>query len=82
VQAEAGLGYMMEHDVADEIAGRLLVQVLASRYPSYPGCRLYHPDPGLQMLERTDALELGPSCKTRDGASFPKRSVLVTAVSA
>lgn len=54
VRAGAGLGYMMEHDVADEIADGRLVQVLDAWCPSYPGCRLYYPDrrvtPALRAL--------------------------------
>lgn len=54
VRAGAGLGYLMEHDVADEIADGRLVQVLAAWCPSYPGCRLYYPDrrvtPALRAL--------------------------------
>jgi DNA-binding transcriptional LysR family regulator len=54
VRAGAGLGYMMEHDVVDEIADGRLVQVLAAWCPSYPGCRLYYPDrrvtPALRAL--------------------------------
>lgn len=54
VRAGAGLGYMMEHDVADEIADGRLIQVLAAWCPSYPGCRLYYPDrrvtPALRAL--------------------------------
>lgn len=50
----AGLGYMMEHDVADEIADGRLVQVLAGFCPPYPGCHLYYPDrrvsPALRAL--------------------------------
>ncbi|MFD1788267.1 LysR family transcriptional regulator [Sphingomonas floccifaciens] len=60
VRAGAGLGYMMEHDVADEIADGRLIQVLAPWCPSYPGCRLYYPDrrvtPALRAL--IDALRL------------------------
>ena len=43
VRAGAGLGYIMEHDVADEIAAGTLVQVLKDWCPSYPGFFLYHP---------------------------------------
>lgn len=54
VRAGAGLGYMMEHDVAEEIADGRLVQVLADWCPVYPGCRLYYPDrrvtPALRAL--------------------------------
>lgn len=54
VRAGVGLGYMMEHDVADEIADGRLVQVLAPWCPPYPGCRLYYPDrrvsPALRAL--------------------------------
>lgn len=53
-RAGAGLGYMMEHDLADEIAGGPLVQVLAEFCPSYPECQLYYPDrrvsPALRLL--------------------------------
>jgi DNA-binding transcriptional LysR family regulator len=54
VRAGAGLGYMMEDDVADEIADGRLIQVLAAWCPLYPGCRLYYPDrrvtPALRAL--------------------------------
>lgn len=54
VRAGAGLGYMMEHDVADEIKDGRLIQVLTPWCPSYPGCRLYYPDrrvsPALRAL--------------------------------
>lgn len=43
VRAGAGLGYMMEHEVADDIASGRLVQVLAQWCPTFPGCYLYHP---------------------------------------
>ncbi len=43
VRAGVGLGYIMEHDVADEIADGTLVQVLKDWCPSYPGFHLYHP---------------------------------------
>jgi DNA-binding transcriptional LysR family regulator len=53
-RAGAGLGYMMEHDVAEEIASGRLIQVLKPWCPSYPGCRLYYPDrrvsPALRAL--------------------------------
>jgi DNA-binding transcriptional LysR family regulator len=53
-RAGACLGYMMEHDVADEIADGRLVQVLAEYCPTYPGCQLYYPDrrvsPALRAL--------------------------------
>lgn len=53
-RAGAGLGYMMEHDVADEIADGRLVQVLAPYCTPYPGCQLYYPDrrvsPALRAL--------------------------------
>ena len=61
VRAGAGLGYMMEHDVAEEIADGRLVQVLAPWCPTYPGCRLYYPDrrvtPALRAL--IGALRIG-----------------------
>ena len=43
VRAGAGLGYIMERDVAEEIAAGTLVQVLKDWCPSYPGFYLYHP---------------------------------------
>lgn len=43
VRAGAGLGYIMEHDVAEEIAAGSLVQVLADWCPAFPGFHLYHP---------------------------------------
>lgn len=42
VRAGAGLGYIMEHDVANEIAAGQLVQVLADWCPTFPGFHLYH----------------------------------------
>jgi DNA-binding transcriptional LysR family regulator len=54
MRAGAGLGYMMEHDVADEIADGRLVQVLTRYCTPYPGCHLYYPDrrvgPALRAL--------------------------------
>jgi DNA-binding transcriptional LysR family regulator len=53
-RAGAGLGYMMEHDVADEIAEGRLVQVLAGYCTPYTGCQLYYPhrrvSPALRAL--------------------------------
>lgn len=43
VRAGVGLGYLMEHDVADEIASGALVQVLDDWCPPFPGFHLYHP---------------------------------------
>jgi DNA-binding transcriptional LysR family regulator len=43
VRAGAGLGYMLEHDVADEIADGRLVQVLDDWCTPFPGCHLYYP---------------------------------------
>lgn len=54
VRAGAGLGYMMEHDVAGEIADGRLVQVLDEWCPAFPGCYLYYPnrrvEPALRAL--------------------------------
>ncbi len=62
VRAGAGLGYMMEHDVAAEIVDGLLVQVLGPWCPTYPGCKLYYPDrrvsPAMRAL--VDALRWQP----------------------
>ena len=43
VRAGVGLGYLMEHDVADEIASGALVQMLDDWCPPFPGFHLYHP---------------------------------------
>lgn len=43
VRAGAGLGYLMEDQVADDLATGRLVQVLADWCPTFPGCHLYHP---------------------------------------
>ncbi|NSY18630.1 LysR family transcriptional regulator [Neorhizobium sp. AL 9.2.2] len=43
VRAGAGLGYIMEHDVAEDIASGKLIQVLADWCPRFPGFHLYHP---------------------------------------
>lgn len=43
VRAGAGLGYIMEHDVAEEIASGALVQVLADWCPAFAGFHLFHP---------------------------------------
>lgn len=54
VRAGAGLGYMLEHDVADEIADGRLIQVLDDWCPPFPGCHLYYPSrqvtPALRVL--------------------------------
>jgi DNA-binding transcriptional LysR family regulator len=58
VRASAGLGYMLEHDVAEEIADGRLIQVLDPWCPPFPGCYLYYPSrqvtPALRVL--VDAL--------------------------
>ena len=43
VRAGAGLGYVMEQDVAEDIASGALIQVLADWCPAFPGFHLYHP---------------------------------------
>ena len=43
VRAGAGLGYMLEEDVAAEIAAGHLVQVLTDWCAPFPGYHLYHP---------------------------------------
>jgi DNA-binding transcriptional LysR family regulator len=54
VRAGAGLGYMMEHDVAADIAAGSLVQVMPEWCPTFPGCHLYYPSrqvtPALRAL--------------------------------
>jgi len=58
IRAGVGLGYMMEHDVAGEIADGRLVQILADWCVPFPGCHLYYPNrqvsPALRAL--VDAL--------------------------
>ncbi|MBN7804380.1 LysR family transcriptional regulator [Agrobacterium rosae] len=58
VRAGAGLGYIMECDVAEEIAAGTLVQVLKEWCPTFPGFYLYHPSrrqspPALRALIET-----------------------------
>lgn len=43
VRAGAGLGYMMEHDVADEIADGRLIRVLDDWCAPFSGCHLFYP---------------------------------------
>jgi DNA-binding transcriptional LysR family regulator len=54
VRAGAALGYIMEHEVADEIADGRLSQVLEAWCPTVPGCHLYFPNrqvtPALRAL--------------------------------
>ncbi|GJE73909.1 LysR family transcriptional regulator [Methylorubrum suomiense] len=54
VRAGAGLGYMLEGEVADDLAAGRLVQVLDPWCPPFPGCHLYYPSrqvtPALRAL--------------------------------
>ena len=63
VRAGAGLGYMLHHDVAAEIADGRLIQVLDAWCPSFPGCYLYYPSrqvtPALRVL--IDRLRWAPA---------------------
>ncbi|MFP5077065.1 LysR family transcriptional regulator [Rhizobium sp. YIM 134829] len=43
VRAGAGLGYIMEQDVTEDLASGRLVQALADWCPPFPGFHLYHP---------------------------------------
>ena len=43
IRAGSGLGYIMETDVAEDLAAGRLVQVLDDWCPTFPGCYLYHP---------------------------------------
>ena len=43
VRGGAGLGYLLEDQVAEDLASGRLVQVLADWSPTFPGCHLYHP---------------------------------------
>ena len=69
MRAGAGLGYMLEHDVAEEIADGRLIQVLDAWCASFPGCYLYYPNrqvtPALRVL--IDALRWTP---------IPKRTIV------
>lgn len=61
VRAGAGLGYLMEHEVAEDLASGRLVQVLDAWCPAFPGYHLYHPSrrqtpPALRAL--IDALKV------------------------
>lgn len=63
VRAGAGLGYLMEHEAAGDIAAGRLIQVLAEWCPTFPGCQLYYPGrrqtpPALRAL--IDALRVNP----------------------
>ncbi|MEL1264462.1 LysR substrate-binding domain-containing protein [Pseudoxanthomonas putridarboris] len=57
VRAGAGLGGLMEHEVAEEVAQGRLVKVLDDWCPSFPGCHLYYPNrqitPALKALIET-----------------------------
>ena len=54
VRSGAGLGYMLEEDVADDLAVGRLVQVLDTWCPPFPGCHLFYPSrqvtPALRAL--------------------------------
>lgn len=54
VRSGAGLGYMLEPDVAEEIADGRLIQVLDEWCPTFPGCYIYYPSrqvtPALRAL--------------------------------
>jgi DNA-binding transcriptional LysR family regulator len=43
IRAGVGLGYVMEHEVADDLASGRLEQVLDTWCPRFPGYHLYHP---------------------------------------
>jgi DNA-binding transcriptional LysR family regulator len=66
VRAGAGLGYMLERDVAAEIADGRLIQVLDDWCPPFPGCALYYPSrqvsPALRVL--IDTLRWPPALAT------------------
>ncbi|MBE7219397.1 MAG: LysR family transcriptional regulator [Caulobacteraceae bacterium] len=70
VRAGAGLGYMIEDDVAADLAAGRLVQILDDWCPAFPGCHLYYPSrqvpPGLRAL--IDALR-----RPAPGGDQPKR---------
>ncbi|KQP38372.1 LysR family transcriptional regulator [Methylobacterium sp. Leaf104] len=54
VRAGAGLGYMLESEVAADLAAGRLVQVLEDWCPPFPGCHLYYP--GRQVTPALRAL--------------------------
>ena len=69
VRAGAGLGYVMEHDVALEIADGRLVQVLDDWCVPFSGCHLYYPSrqvsPAMRALIESLRLSAPPSTATR-----------------
>lgn len=69
VRAGADLGYMLEHDVADEIADGRLIQVLDPWCQAFPRCYLYYPSrhitPALRVLvDRLQCPPTGPCLAT------------------
>lgn len=44
IRAGAGLGMLMEHEVAEELADGRLISVLDEWCPYFPGCHLYYPN--------------------------------------
>lgn len=44
VRAGAGLGALIEHEIADDLAAGRLIRVLDDWCPVVPGCHLYYPD--------------------------------------
>ncbi|MBS7456007.1 LysR family transcriptional regulator [Coralloluteibacterium stylophorae] len=42
-RAGVGLGYVLDHEVAEDLAAGRLVQVLDAYCPTFPGYHLYHP---------------------------------------
>ncbi|MHC2016948.1 LysR family transcriptional regulator [Methylobacterium sp. CM6247] len=57
IRAGAGLGYMLETDVVEDVAAGRLIQVLDDWCPPFPGCHLYFPNrqisPALRALVDT-----------------------------
>jgi DNA-binding transcriptional LysR family regulator len=70
VRAGAGLGYMLEDEVAEDLEGGRLVQVLDAWCQPFPGCHLYFPDrqvtPALRSL--VEALRWKGSAARKDAA--------------
>jgi DNA-binding transcriptional LysR family regulator len=61
VRAGAGLGYLLEHEVTEDLASGRLIKVLDEWCPQFQGCYLYHPSrrqtpPALRAL--IDTLKL------------------------
>ncbi|WP_422921064.1 LysR substrate-binding domain-containing protein [Rhizosaccharibacter radicis] len=71
IRGGAGLGYMLEDAVAEDLAAGRLVQVLPEWYPPFPGCHLYYPhrqaSPALRALADRLRWPRRPASETERG---------------